>query len=336
MTLSLDRWLLAAAVGMTCLGSSRAETPLDAPAPPVAVAGVPAEEDARVSLLQKRVALQEAKVRALTEEMVQIDAGIERDVDLIIERLSAVTDSTDSDVRVANQKREIIVALKKSIDFYRKQREQRKAQLLQPTYLNVPDEDLKQDIATLDARVEERIDQIMQITASLAQDTDYDQYDRYITDNNGNRRVNREVRQAENSTKRAVNAKGDVADGLVADKAKLESEIAKLEQQAARTQDADTRAFLEESIAWNRELVQKRDEQIAALIMPAAPAQQPITAKASNELDRLFDGMRLDIKADYQKLLTLKSRRDQERAQLKRLTDALAQASAAPASPAAP
>lgn len=136
------------------------------------------------------------------------------------------------DARVANQKREIMEALKKSIDFYRKQREERKAQLLHPTYLNVTDEDLKRDIATLDARVEERVDQIMQITASLAQDTDYDQYDRCITDNNGNRRVNREVRQAENSTKRAVNAKGDVADGLAADKAKLEAEIAKLESNA--------------------------------------------------------------------------------------------------------
>ncbi|MCE9613675.1 MAG: hypothetical protein K8T26_05320 [Lentisphaerae bacterium] len=309
-------------------------------------APAPATLDPQIAMLQQHVALQEEKVRALTADMIAIDQGVEREVTRMVDDLAALSDSDDSDTKIATQKRETIAALKRCIDFYRKLREERKAQLLHPTYLNVSDEDLKQDMARLDERTEARVEQILQVTESLAQAPEIARADRYETAENGRRLgLTDAYRQSERLHQNSETTVNKVSEGLEKDKARLTAENARLNQQLSMTRDPDTVEFLKSSIAWNEELIVRRTEQAAAVTSGTATTSpagsdyagnakdpQPVTRKAANELDREFDAARLDIKAQYQKLLTLKTRRDQERAQLKRLNDKLASATAAQAS----
>ena len=283
----------------------------------------------RLEILAKHVALQEERVEAITLEMLEIDRDIERRVSRVVDRLASIKDSQDSDTKVVNQKRKIIEGLAKSIETYKRERDKRKAQVVRPTYLNVGSDALAKDVKVLDEHMEKRIEQILQLTASLAEHKDYDRYDNYRSsyyDNNGyNRSRNEKYKKNQRVNIHATNLSDDVSEGLKKSIEKLKRENVQLELKLKQTRDPAAIAFYKDRIAWNKELIQKRDEQAWNAPQKKSPASRTVSRKEANQLDNMIDDERLDIRADHRHLVALRSKRDTERARLKRVKTQLAQ-----------
>ena len=294
----------------------------------------PTQEEVRhtIAVLEKRVALQEKKIKDVTDEMIRIDENLERQVNTIVEQISALSDSQDSGTKMIERKREVIDGLKRSAEFYAKERDRRNRELARPTELNVPKEDQAQDVAALDERIEERVAQILAVTASLAEHQDYKKYESYQStryggysgySSNVRRRKTDEYRQNERENKKSVNTKKQIHADLQTGIDGLKRENAQLENKLKYARNEDERALYRDQIDYNTELISKREAQMLSVVSDANPGQKKVSRKAANTIDKMLEEATVVFRGDHNRLLELNKQRDRERSALKRLNERL-------------
>ena len=295
----------------------------------------PTQEEVRhtIAVLEKRVALQEKKIKDVTDEMIRIDENLERQVNNIVEQIAAMSDSQDSGTKMIERKREVIEGLKRSAEFFAKERDRRNRELARPTELNVPKEDLAQDVAALDERIEERVAQILAVTASLAEHEDYKKYEAYQSSVYGGyrgysshvqgRRKTDEYRQNERETKKSVNTKKKIHQELQEGIDRLKRENKQLENKLKYATNEDEQALFRDQIAYNSEIISKREAQMLSVVSDVNPGQKKVSRKAANTFDKMLQEASVDFRSDHNRLVQLNKQRDRERSALKRLNERL-------------
>lgn len=296
--------------------------PSTRPAPPVSVEAPPApptreELGQALGVARQRMALQEGRIAKLSEQMVALDKSVESQVTRLVDQIKSVEDSPESKTRVAMIKQEAIAGLKKSIDFYVRERNLRTQDELRKVAA-LSDEQLAQDVHALNQRVEKRIDQILAITASMQVEQGYQRYETYWDGDNAYRQETDRYRQNKLSSARTGAEKDHVIEELQKSIETLKQKNEQFKRELAYDRSATERAFLEEQIEQNRALIDKRRLQIQEAF-DASSTGRELSSKAAFQMEQMIDDMVQDLRKDFNEFVRLARERDNARAKLKNM-----------------
>lgn len=266
----------------------------------------------RQSQIQGQMALQ-----SLTDEILAIDGEIERKVDKLVSMMVEVTDSVDSGRKIANQKEQLMQGLKNTMDFYQAERQKRQADLT-ARYQRIPREDLERGVQVLDEKVDRRVAQIMEISASLAGHEDVQKYERYYDDwddgwyGEGGVRVSREYRHNQRQSGKTSRVQEGVMEGLGEEAERLERENADLRRRIPVTLDAATRAAMEQQVARNEKTLSVRRDQRVDSVTSSSTTGRTVSSREATTMDRLMRDMVEEIRHDFGRLQALVNQRNVE------------------------
>ena len=129
-----------------------------------------------VTNLERHIEQRRERMGELVDDIKTLDRRVEERVDEIVETLQQYKDSEESRVRVAKLKADVMAALKRSIDYYGRNRDALKEQLRQANP-NVPRENLEKDLAIFDERIEKRVAQITAIASTFTDEKELEKYE---------------------------------------------------------------------------------------------------------------------------------------------------------------
>lgn len=269
----------------------------------------------------------EARVKSVTEQLVSLDDDIESRVNRLVSLLSSVRDSAEGpNSRMRKAKEEALAGLKATAVYYAQERDRRKREMGN-AYALIDDEALARDVAALNARIETRVTQSLEIAASLSQHKE-GQVDRYGDGNTDYANETPEYRKTQRDVRASVKDKTDMVGTLRASIDKLTRDVAAREAELKTTNDPQRQAQLAEDIKTMRQTINARRGQIEELVTAPQSATRAVSSKAAFEMDKMIDEMTRELRADFAKFKALVSERDAARARLKPLKERLAKASA--------
>jgi len=273
------------------------------------------------------------RVDGITQELLLADAAVEKKISGLVKMMSSLKDSSGSGNRIARSKMQLIEGLERSIKFYAQRRAKNMDDLMRP-HTAVSKDDLKGDADRLEARVDKRIEQIMQITQSFTQHEDYDKYlyqnrGHYSSmyDGGGVRQIqnpkykqNRKVaRVGENTRARLMEEIQQALNGLQRDVVLMQQKV----RYAQTREEYDLRS---EEVAKVEARIAQLTKNIHELAVPAAAPQTREVGgqKAAHTLDLQLRNAIAGIQQDYRSMLAKKSQLDLERTRLHTLDVKLA------------
>lgn len=126
--------------------------------------------------LQAHIAQREERLGSIVADIRSLDERVETSIDQIVKRMSGVTDSESSKVRIATIKADVITGLKRTIEYYNQHRDAIREQL-RTGKSTVAEENLADDLAVLDGRIDKRIHQIAEIAKSFPDPKELEKYE---------------------------------------------------------------------------------------------------------------------------------------------------------------
>lgn len=310
--------LFGAAVTMACAQGERATV------------------DKQMDLLRLQVARCEAQVQSQTEAVLALDKRMEERIDDVVSLLATVSDSSDSKTRVTGVKQDVIEGLEKCMAFYR----QRRAARIESVRTGMSAEPMAQNeeaLRFLDAKVEKRIEQILEVAASLTQHEQWKRTEKYYGSGRhdggggpGNVETTEHRRHTKNVS-RSGHEKQDVAEALSEDADNLRAENERLRRSLAYAKTDEVRARIEAQIVKNEEAGAKRREQVRSVLVEAQAPGKSLSKHAAFETAKWISDMVQDIGQDHRQLVRVASERKNDVARLKMWQGRLARAEAATA-----
>ncbi len=295
-----------------------------------AVADAPLDRariESYVRVLKSELERSEARVSSATTNLLVLDRDIEARVSQIVALLSSVRDSADGPgSRMRKAKEDALEGLKATAVYYAQERDRRKREM--STGLARIDEDgLARDVAALNARIETRVTQSLDLASSLVQHNEgavrqYDDDDRFSRETD-------EFRKRQRDASASAKIKADLVADLRASIAKLTRDAQAREADTRATRDEQKRARYAREIESLRKVIQARHDQITELLTAEKPTTRPIGSKGAFEMDQMIDEMTQELRRDFVRFKTLVGERDEARARVKPLLDRLERANAA-------
>lgn len=276
-----------------------------------------------VRILERRVQLQQDAVDAVTAKLKATDQQIERRLDEVLDQLVAVTDSPDSRTKVLNAKMTMFEGLKKTIQFYARERGQRFAALYKPTS-QATKEGLAHDVKILDERIEKRIDQALRLVASLPAEKNVAMYQTDYDGDDTDRQTNPAYVHQQRIMGRGASLREDAVAGLQATIGYLQRQQNELKRALNNARTEEGRQFLREMMQRDRGLLAKRREQIRRALTATSPEVTPIGKHTADALVTVIEQERASLKQDAGEWIRLKNQRDVERQRLNGCQDQLA------------
>lgn len=250
-----------------------AAVPAPASAPLAAVA------DAR----QQRADLLRAEIKSL-------DARIESRLATIIDGLAKITDSKDSRTKVARLKEDTVNALAQNLSNYQRRRAALLEELRRPTLL-ITAEQKRQIITALDARIEKRVSQILELQKSFPTHKDYARYEATGSSDLGTEyKVSDDFRQNQRVTAHTNQMQEKVIAGLRQSIARLEQQIHTL----AATPGMEKERAQSEAL-----LVERRKQLKEALENKTTVAQRSVSQKEAQGLDQALRQATEELRRDF-------------------------------------
>ncbi len=130
-----------------------------------------------VANLKEHITAREARFDILREDLQSLDARTERKIDSIVTTLRGMKDSTDSKTRIAKLKQDVIDGLVRTVWTYRQKRMELYERMRKDEA--VPREELAKTMEMFDARINKRIDQVVDLAKSFAGHQDVEKYESY-------------------------------------------------------------------------------------------------------------------------------------------------------------
>ena len=273
----------------------------------------PAVNPAQVAVQEAQTRLAEAKVRDLQQQIIEIDGVIEARVQDILETLTPLTDSTQTGTSVARRKEEVVKGLLKSAQLYAQARQKLENEA-GPQVPIVSEEIASQQVAALDERVNRRLDQIIQLTSSLAETKDIDKY-QYSHDHwtgYTSWSVSDDYRQNRRVSSRAATAREKLIEDVQRAIQSLEDQNRRLDWLLSYPQPPQEQRRLQELIQNNNQRLEERRRQLVDLASESSPATRALGKKEFQTIDKLLDQYIAEVKQNYATLQTTKRMLDME------------------------
>jgi len=210
----------------------------------------------------------EAKVNDLRDEMVRVSQDIDDDVNAMLGLIIPLTDSKDSGNKVALMKKDTIESLRKVIDFYVAERQKLEGQLARPaTAMSKPQ--IAGQVEAIDEKIDERISEMMRISASMAEHKEFDKYEYSYDWHDDNLDIDERISddyQQNQKVQRQVNfTRGGLADGLNKSIATLKDRINRYERTLAYQVSPENAEAIKTLIAETKTRLDERETQLNSL-----------------------------------------------------------------------
>jgi len=271
--------------------------------------------------LENQIQKHQEKINKMTDEIMKLDSEIDASVSKIINYISSVKDSAESRSKVITKKEETVKALTESIDFYRNERGKRLSKYKRRAS-NSTKKELAGEIEAIDAKIDERINQIVQITSSLTQNENFNKYS-YKMRYSGNKIrkprkvISKEYRQNEVVASKTKRNKKVVVEKLKEEVDGLKNKNKKLEIELKKNPSEKKKEWIETQIEKNSGNVGIRAKQAENLENATSLATTPLRNEDVREMDEKLAEMTSEIQELRNKLVKLDIERDRERAIIK-------------------
>lgn len=266
--------------------------------------------------MEASIAAKEERTNLLRNEIKSTDARIESRVDSIVNALTLVGDSKDSNTKVARMKAHTIAALKKNISYYQTRRATLVEELRKPT-LRLTAEQKRRGIEVFDARCEKRVAQILQIQKSLPTEKDYD---RYKATGDGwygtTYALNEDYTQNRKLSAITNKQRDEITAGL-------RKSIERLDRQNRTLKEKGAPA---EEIASNDALIAERRKQLSTALTPVETPTRQVGGKEAADLDKALQTAISDLRREFDSLFAGYSSLIKELSNLNRCRDVFAAA----------
>jgi hypothetical protein len=255
--------------------------------------------------LKAQLDAREKRADLLLDELRGTDDRIEATVDRVIETLKMVGDSKDSRTKVARLKEQTIEGLKRNITYYQQRRASLQEEMRRPT-LHLTPEEKQKAIAKFDARIEKRVQQMLELAKSLPGHKDYDRYKAVDGAWWGPTYVqNEDYKQNKRLTAHTNTQQDAIVKELQRSIERIDRQIRTLQSQVAAARAEPHRKMLMDELAKCEALKKSRQLQYAEVINAVETATRPISGKEAQELDgtlrRVVDSLRRDFTALFQR-----------------------------------
>lgn len=127
-----------------------------------------------VVTLRQHIEMRETRLSELTADIKTLDDRTEKRIDKIVDTLSKLKDSESSKTRINTLKAEVITGLRKTIGMYQNKRREVLEELRTS---KGPADALTKDMDALDARIQKRVDQVLELAKSMPESTDVKKYE---------------------------------------------------------------------------------------------------------------------------------------------------------------
>jgi len=274
-----------------------------------------------VSYLQKMIKAEKEKINEITGKLLATDQQIEERVDKIVNYLASVQDSVDSGTKVLNIKTKAMEGLGKAAQKYIRERDKLQDSLRRSRDSDVTEEQTK-SVKALNKRAEKRIDQIVNLTKTLATDADFQRYTRDFS--TGWQRSETKGYKWNKRTQMAAKPTVNKVDKALEQSVEhLERQNLTLQAQKQSQRKAD-QAKYDEQIERNEEIIQTRKEQLAEVQNGPEYGQggKSLSKQQAQKLDQKLKEVASQINTDFNELMRLNSELQVERMRLHNLRKA--------------
>lgn len=288
-----------------------------------------ASRRASVVNLEKHIGQREERLGEIVSDIRGLDDRVEDGVDEIVTMMSQVKDSETSKVRIANIKVDVIVGLKRTIDYYNQHRDTLREQLRTGKSAQSK-ETLEKDLAIFDARVDKRVKQIMELAKSFPDPQELEKYEStYSTGWNGWSYENQEISEAWKQNRRderhTESAREGVRKGLLDSIDHLQQRNAYLagKLKSPNVSEAE-KEYYQTEITRNNGILEQRNTELQEFSSGAATPAEPVMQDQAHDLDMLVKSSRNDLREDFFSIFRKYDELNRARAELKQLQDNLA------------
>lgn len=237
------------------------------------------------AIKKAQVEAREKRADVLLAELKAADDRIEETVDRVLETLKLVGDSKDSRTKVARLKEQTINGMQKNIAEYQRRRAAMQEELRRPT-LHFTTEEKQKLIAKFDARIEKRVQQMLDLAKTLASHQDYERYKTVDNGWYGTEYVqNEDFKQNKRLTKHTDVQREEILKGLKRSIESLERQNKSLQSQAAAAKTDAHRKMLQDEVARNEVLLKTRRDQLTDALKPSTTPTNAISAKDAQNMD---------------------------------------------------
>jgi hypothetical protein len=281
---------------------------------------------------QQMLSQEQSKVADLEQDLLALDSEIDADVNQLVDLLKKSEDSTASKTKVMNTKKETIASLDKWVKEYTRERGKRMGDL-QQTRSPSAQAELQHQVESIDDGINRRVDQMVELAASMSTSEELKRYDTYQQDW-GLAKVEREDYKV---NKRQISYANQAQEELGK---KLEQTIKTLENDIALVPQRFPRDQQEAELARLNSLLDARNNDLRKL---ATAYPEKANAVGKNDADRLEKQLHYtqeDIRAKWAQLLAKANTLSVERLRVRQLEARVkameAEAAPVPAAPEAP
>ena len=255
--------------------------------------------------LEIQLESREKRADILRDELRAMDDRIEANVDRILETLRMVGDSKDSRTKVARLKEQTIEGLQRNVNYYQQKRAQLQEEMRRPT-LHLTAEEKQRAIAKFDSRIEKRVRQIMELTASLPTHKDYEQYKTVDGGWYGPTYVQNEDYKQNKRLTAHTNAQRDkLLKGLRGSISRIDRQVRTLQAQIGTAASDADRAILSGELTRYEALLKERRSQIVEVNTAYETPTRPVSNKEAQDLDaslrKAVDSLRRDFAMLFQR-----------------------------------
>lgn len=279
---------------------------------------------ASVVNLESQIAQREARLEEVKQDIVTLDARIEKRMDSLVKMIADTRDSQDSKTRVSQIKQEAINGLRRAIDMYSNKRRQVAERVKKG------DDPALGDLEKFDQRISTRVAQIVELTKSFPAYQDVKKYESEGGDYwNGyyheNTRISEEWKQS-----RRDNTEGKVLRDEVT--TAIKEGIERLDQRRRLLKDMLDNRNPSESVRklYTQELgqidaqLENLNAQLVEVTYPTGGATRTPSLDEAVDMGQLLDDARKDLRTDVSKLFQLYDSFDKERYRVGEMKENLA------------
>jgi hypothetical protein len=270
-------------------------------------------------ILEGHIKEREGRMAETIEDMKRLDARVESKIDRIVAKVSSVKDSKQSGYRMSMVKLKVIEGLKKTIETYGNKRSEliTKAREGQT---GIPLEVFEDDAKKFSARIEKRVEQILEISKSYTQDKDVEKYRE--TSGGGyswgggwgsNQEINPAYRQNRRDHNMNKKQRKEVVDALKKAIERSESRLSDLDVFLGRKLSETDRLLLESEKKHTADVLVQREEQLGEMMNVGQPNTSAVTRDEAQDMRNALDDAGADLRHDMETIFLKYSELNRER-----------------------
>jgi len=277
-----------------------------------------------VANLETRIAQREVRLAEWGNDIVDLDARIEKRMEELVKLLAGLRDSQESRTKVTQLKKEAIEGLQRGIDIYVAKRKEVRELVRQG------DKEALGDLGKFDQRIIKRVDQIAELTKSIPAHEDVDKYE---SDGGGSywrgyyhesSRISEEWKQNRRDSTQSDKLRDETAKALRETLERLDQRRRSLQDMMANRELTDAARALYTTELGQIDAYQDHIKtQLIEVTVAHGGATQAVGRDQANDIEEMIQDARRDLREDVARLFRSYDQFVRGRAYLEKLKENL-------------